>query len=89
MSTGPNSTEQTPENQRPAAQTPRRLPPDRPETPSERRLVNMIIIGFIVFVLGAALWLGDALLETRRMDDCLASGRRNCAPITVPAPPVR
>jgi hypothetical protein len=48
-----------------------------------------LIAGFILFVLGAALWLGDALLATRRIDDCIASGRRNCAPITAPSPPLR
>jgi len=60
---------------------------DRPETERERRLINVLIVGFILFVLGAGLWLGDALLESRRMDDCMSSGRRNCAPITVPPPP--
>jgi hypothetical protein len=59
------------------------------ETAAERWLVNILIVGFILLILGAALWLGDALLETRRMDDCIASGRRDCAPITVPSPPLR
>jgi hypothetical protein len=59
------------------------------ETAAERRLVNVLIAGFILLILGAALWLGDALLETHRIDDCIASGRRNCAPITVPSPPPR
>jgi hypothetical protein len=59
------------------------------EARKERRLANLLIVGFILFVLGAALWLGNALVETRRMDDCIASGRRNCAPITVPSPPPR
>jgi hypothetical protein len=49
----------------------------------------LLLAGFILFVLGAALWLGDALVKTRRMDDCVASGRRTCAPITVPSPPSR
>jgi len=52
-------------------------------------LVNILIVGFILFVLATALWLGDALLETHRMDDCIASGRRNCAPVAVPPPPQR
>jgi hypothetical protein len=62
---------------------------DVPETASERRLVNLLIVGIILLVFGAAFWLGDALLDARRMDECIASGRRNCAPITVPAPPPR
>jgi hypothetical protein len=60
---------------------------DRPETEGERRLVNFLIAGFILFVLAMGLWLGDALLETRRVDDCISSGRRNCAPIPAPLPP--
>jgi hypothetical protein len=52
-------------------------------------LANLLFAGFILFVLGAALWLGNALVETRRLDDCVASGRRNCAPIPVPSPPLR
>ncbi len=60
---------------------------DAPETASERRLVNLLIVAIILVIFGAAFWLGDALLGARRMDDCIASGRRNCAPITVPAPP--
>jgi hypothetical protein len=60
---------------------------DEPETAAERRLINILIVGFILFVLGAGLWLGDALLQSRQMDECMSSGRRNCAPITVPPPP--
>jgi hypothetical protein len=60
---------------------------DEPETEGERRLTNILIVGFILFVLGAGLWLGDALLEARRIDECVSSGRRNCAPIAVPRPP--
>jgi len=59
---------------------------DEPETAGERLLINILIVGFILFVLGGGLWLGSALLESRRMDECLSSGRRNCAPITVPQP---
>jgi hypothetical protein len=67
-------------------------PPDRddaPETPGERRLVNALLIGIVLLIVGAAFWLGDALLDARRADECIASGRRNCGPVTVPAPPPR
>jgi hypothetical protein len=60
---------------------------DASETPGERRLVNLLIAGIILLVFGAAFWLGDALLDARRADECIASGRRNCAPMTVPPPP--
>ncbi len=62
---------------------------DEPETPGERRMINLLIVGIILFILAAAFWLGDALLDARRADECIASGRRNCAPMTVPAPPPR
>jgi hypothetical protein len=62
---------------------------DAPETPGERRMVNLLIIGIILLIFGAAFWLGDALLDARRADECIASGRRNCAPMTAPAPPPR
>lgn len=60
-----------------------------PETDSERRLVNMVIVGFILLLIGAGLWLADALQEARRADECMSSGRRNCGPITGPRPPPR
>jgi hypothetical protein len=60
---------------------------DEPETEAERRFTSILIVGFILFVLGAGLWLGDALLKARRIDECVSSGRRNCAPIAVPRPP--
>jgi hypothetical protein len=62
---------------------------DAPETPDERRMINLLIIGIILLVFGAAFWLGDALLDARRADECMASGRSNCDPITAPAPPPR
>jgi hypothetical protein len=65
----------------------RRPPDDRPETPAERRLGNLLLAGIILLIVGAAFWLGNALLDARRIDECIASGRRNCAPITVPSPP--
>jgi hypothetical protein len=60
-----------------------------PETPGERRLVNWLIAAIVAAFFGAAFWLGDALLDARRADECIASGRRNCAPVTVPVPPPR
>jgi hypothetical protein len=92
VSRGTNSIEQTPSD-RPSTGRPSGGQASkhggRHETAGERRLANLLIAGFILFVLGGALWLGDLLLQTRRMDDCVASGRRNCAPITAPSPPVR
>lgn len=55
------------------------------ETESDRRTGNIVLlIGFIVLV-GGGIWLANAMLEARRADDCLSSGRRNCTPIETPA----
>jgi hypothetical protein len=35
----------------------------------------------------AGVWLAMQLAEMRKNQDCVLSGRRNCAPIEVTAPP--
>jgi hypothetical protein len=56
-----------------------------PETEADRRNANIALaIGFIVLV-GSGLWLANAMLDARKADDCIASGRRNCVPLEVPA----
>jgi hypothetical protein len=52
-------------------------------------MINLLLIGIVLLIFAAALWLGDALLDARRADECIASGRRNCGPVTIPAPPPR
>ena len=68
----------------------------RPSTPDrddaadgEGRWVNLIILAFVVVVIGAGLWLVDALLAARQADECMSSGRRNCTPVELPAPTTR
>jgi hypothetical protein len=60
---------------------------DAPETESERRTTNLILLGIAAAVIGCALWLGNAMLDARKADECM--GRSNCAPITNPVPPPR
>ena len=62
---------------------------DAPETESERRTTNLILLGIIAAVIGCAVWLGNAMLDARKADECMASGRSNCAPIANPVPPPR
>ena len=61
--------------------------PSRDAADGEGRRVNLIIVVFVVIVIGAGLWLVDALLAARKADECMSSGRRNCTPVEVPAPP--
>ena len=51
----------------------------------DRKVMNLFLLVFFVLVLGAGFWLVNAMLAQRDLDNCLAQGRRNCAPIEVPA----
>ena len=56
--------------------------PDEEEE-GDRRLANIVLaVGFVVLV-GAGIWLANAMVTAKKADDCLASGRRNCCPIEV------
>lgn len=62
-------------------------PPDDEdeEDESTRRRTN-VILGLAVLVLVAVgIWLVNALLEQRRIDNCMAQGRRHCGQLDVPA----
>ena len=51
----------------------------------DRRLANIVlVVGFVVLV-GIGIWLANAMVTAKKADDCLASGRRNCFPVNVPA----
>jgi hypothetical protein len=65
----------------------RRRDGDAPETESERRTTNLILLGIIAAVIGCAVWLGNAMLDARKADECM--GRTNCTPIANPVPPPR
>jgi hypothetical protein len=57
---------------------------DEAEDERERRVTNVFMLVFFAAVIGAGIWLVNAMVDQRRLDDCLAQGRRNCAPIEVP-----
>jgi hypothetical protein len=59
-------------------------PTDRPGgEPDSRRaaLLGLVVIALLVL---AALYLMQALHRKSQLEDCLMSGRRNCAPIETP-----
>ena len=57
--------------------------PDEEEE-GDRRLANIVLaVGFVVLV-GAGIWLANAMIDARKADECISSGRRNCVPIQVP-----
>jgi hypothetical protein len=50
------------------------------ETARERRIGNALLLFFLILIVGGGIWLANALFEQRRLDDCMAQGRANCAP---------
>jgi hypothetical protein len=58
--------------------------PDYVETERERRIGNMVLLAFFVVLVIAGIWLVNAMVEQRALDDCMAQGRRNCAPVEAP-----
>jgi hypothetical protein len=55
------------------------------ESQRDRRLANIVLVLLFVVLVGGGIWLTNAMLDQRTLDDCLAQGRRNCAPIEAPA----
>jgi hypothetical protein len=52
-----------------------------------QRMINNGL-GFLALVIlgGIGLWLASSIAEMRKNQDCVLSGRRNCAEIPAPAP---
>jgi hypothetical protein len=55
------------------------------ESERSRTLTNVYLLVFFILLVGIGAWLADAMIVARKADDCIAAGRRNCAPISVPA----
>ena len=61
-----------------------RRPDDEEETEAERRRTNIVLMVVAVLLIGAGIWMVNALVDARKLQQCYESGRRNCAPIEVP-----
>jgi hypothetical protein len=67
------------------------MPPDpleKPPTPEQdardRRAANIFLLVAAMVLVGIGVWLANAMIDARRADDCMSSGRRNCTPIETP-----
>ena len=67
------------------------MPPDdleKPPTPEQeardRRAANIYLLVAGIVLVGIGVWLANAMIDARRADDCMSSGRRNCNPIEGP-----
>lgn len=59
--------------------------PEDPDDEGDRTTTNIFLAVFFVLIVGGGVWLMNALLDQKKIQDCVAQGRRNCAPIDVPA----
>jgi hypothetical protein len=61
---------------------------EKPPTPEEeardRRAANIFLLVAGLILVGIGVWLANAMIDARRADDCMSSGRRNCNPIETP-----
>ena len=55
-----------------------------PEDQGNRNVENAVLLGFPAVLAGAGVWLLGTMAEVRKVQDCAAQGRRNCATIEVP-----
>jgi hypothetical protein len=62
-----------------------------PESDGEenRAVTNIVLVIGLLVLVGSGIWLVDAVLDARRADECMSSGRRNCSPLQVTPPPLR
>jgi hypothetical protein len=54
-------------------------PPEAAAERRRRRLASLVRLGMIVLLGAAGLWLVFELDKARKAQECLESGRRNCA----------
>jgi hypothetical protein len=50
----------------------------------ERTITNIVLLLIFAALVGIGVWLSNAMIDARHADECISSGRRNCAPIEVP-----
>ena len=58
--------------------------PEPPEDEGIRWIENAVMFGFFVVLVAAGIWLLGTMADIRKVQDCAAQGRRNCASIDVP-----
>ncbi|SHM34976.1 hypothetical protein [Bradyrhizobium lablabi] len=56
-----------------------------PEDEGNRNVENAVMLGFFVVLVVAGIWLLGTMADLRKVQDCAAQGRRNCATIDAPA----
>jgi ferric-dicitrate binding protein FerR (iron transport regulator) len=49
-----------------------------------RMKVNLLAFAALAFIVACGVWLANTMAEMRKNQDCVLTGRTNCAPIQVP-----
>jgi len=56
-----------------------------PDNYRQRMVNNLLGLGFCILLVAIGIWLANTIADMRRNQDCVLSGRRNCANVSVPA----
>lgn len=54
------------------------------EDEGNRNVENAVMFGFFVLLVAAGIWLLGTMADIRKVQDCAAQGRRNCATVEAP-----
>ena len=57
---------------------------DAPDNYRQRMINNGLALTFCVLLVMAGVWLANTIAQMRQNQDCVLSGRRNCAQVNVP-----
>jgi hypothetical protein len=68
----------------PAPEPPEDQGDGRGDHQGNRNIENAVMLGFFVVLVAAGVWLLGTMADIRKVQDCAAQGRRNCAVIDVP-----
>jgi len=56
-----------------------------PDDYRQRMTNNLLALVFCVLLVGAGFWLANTIADLRKSQDCVLSGRRDCASIATPS----
>ena len=55
-----------------------------PDDYRQRMTNNVLAFVFCILLVAAGVWIADRIAEMRKNQDCVLSGRRDCAPMVAP-----
>jgi len=58
-------------------------PPQNDDDEGDRRGANLMLLAGAAIIVIGGIWLVNALVDARKSEECLESGRRNCDPISI------